>query len=81
MRKPYFLIVLFFVSSSFAQPAHYTVADAHSHNDYEQKVPFWTAYDKGFGSIEEQIVKREKAVLKKLAKKHNMQVIDSQTAV
>jgi alkaline phosphatase len=26
--------------------------DVHSHNDYEQKAPFWTAYDSGCSSIE-----------------------------
>lgn len=30
----------------------YTTAQAHSHNDYEQKKPFWEAYDQQFGSIE-----------------------------
>jgi len=40
---------------AYAQPQKYTVANAHSHNDYEQKVPFWMAYDAGFGSIEADI--------------------------
>jgi alkaline phosphatase len=30
----------------------YTVADAHSHNDYKNNIPFYRAYEKGFGSIE-----------------------------
>src|SRR5690606_22966752 len=30
----------------------YTSAQAHSHNDYEQKRPFWEAYEQQFGSIE-----------------------------
>lgn len=38
-----------------AQPKQYTVANAHSHNDYEQPTPFWTAYNEGFGSIEADI--------------------------
>ena len=38
-----------------AQPSAYTVSQAHSHNDYEQAVPFWTAYREGFGSIEADI--------------------------
>ena len=33
----------------------YSVANAHSHNDYEQKIPYWMAYDAGFGSIEADI--------------------------
>jgi alkaline phosphatase len=34
---------------------HYTIANTHSHNDYEQRTPFWIAYDAGFGSIEADI--------------------------
>lgn len=30
----------------------YSVAQAHSHNDYEQARPFWEAYEQRFGSIE-----------------------------
>jgi alkaline phosphatase len=41
--------------SSFAQPKKYTVANAHSHNDYENPVPFFTAYRARFGSIEADI--------------------------
>lgn len=41
--------------SLLSQPAIYTVGNAHSHNDYEQKVPFLTAYNEGFGSIEADI--------------------------
>jgi purine-nucleoside phosphorylase len=37
--------------------------------------------EQGTKKYEEQIVKREKAALKKLAKKYNMQVVDSLTAV
>lgn len=38
-----------------AQPLTYTVANAHSHNDYEQKQPFYLAYEEQFGSIEADI--------------------------
>ena len=38
-----------------AQPAVYTVANAHSHNDYEQAHPFYAAYELGFGSIEADV--------------------------
>ena len=38
-----------------AQPQKYTAANTHSHNDYEQSVPFWTAYNADFGSIEADI--------------------------
>lgn len=38
-----------------AQPSTYTVANLHSHNDYEKPFPFWEAYNQGFGSIEADI--------------------------
>ncbi|HXB06351.1 MAG TPA: hypothetical protein VNW04_04530 [Puia sp.] len=38
-----------------AQPLHYTVANTHSHNDYEQQAPFWAAWQQQFGSIEADI--------------------------
>src|SRR5215831_13042907 len=44
-----------FSMKAFCQPLHYTVSNAHSHNDYENAVPYWTAYNAGFGSIEADI--------------------------
>ena len=41
--------------ASTAQPLHYTVANTHSHNDYEQAAPFWAAWQQRFGSIEADI--------------------------
>jgi hypothetical protein len=38
-----------------AQPKKYTTANAHSHNDYEQAKPFFSAYAQQFGSIEADI--------------------------
>ena len=35
--------------------AQYTVQNAHSHNDFANRVPFWTAYNARFGSIEADI--------------------------
>lgn len=51
------------VFSLQAQPATYTVSNAHSHNDYEQKVPFWLAYNEGFGSIEADIFLRQDSLV------------------
>ncbi len=34
---------------------NYSVANAHSHNDYMQDVPFWDAYYAHFGSIEADV--------------------------
>ena len=55
MSKIFGLLLIFFVASTNAQPLFYTVNNAHSHNDYEQKFPFWLAYNQGFGSIEADI--------------------------
>jgi alkaline phosphatase len=43
------------VAAVTAQPLSYSMANTHSHNDYEQPVPFWMAYQEGFGSIEADI--------------------------
>jgi alkaline phosphatase len=50
-----FVLVLSTATHVFAQPQHYSVDNAHSHNDYEQRIPFWMAYNAGFGSIEADI--------------------------
>lgn len=34
---------------------NYNVSNAHSHNDYEQELPFWQAYYANFGSIEADV--------------------------
>ena len=44
-----------FSSWLFAQQRNYSVSNAHAHNDYEHPVPFYTAYNAGFGSIEADI--------------------------
>jgi hypothetical protein len=54
MKKLLFLIG-FSYTATFAQPASYTTANAHSHNDYEQTMPFHSAYNAQFGSIEVDI--------------------------
>ncbi|HEY4327783.1 MAG TPA: hypothetical protein VGN20_27625 [Mucilaginibacter sp.] len=56
--KKIFGVIFFFTSllnikiAANAQIKTYTVADAHSHNDYNNSMPFYRAYNKGFGSIE-----------------------------
>lgn len=55
-----FLTWLISVSVGQAQTGiAYSRAQAHSHNDYEQTIPFWQAYDQGFGSIEADIYARD----------------------
>jgi alkaline phosphatase len=41
-----------FCLALMAQPAAYSTANAHSHNDYEKLAPFNGAYKAGFGSVE-----------------------------
>jgi len=55
MKKIFLIILIAYVINASAQPQTYTVANAHSHNDYENPVPFHTAYNAGFGSIEADI--------------------------
>lgn len=50
--KPLLLFLLFPCMHVFAQPAVYTTANAHSHNDYQQSAPFFSAYNLQYGSIE-----------------------------
>lgn len=63
MKFVYYCFFLFFAQNALTQPVHYTVANAHSHNDYEQRVPFWAAYNAGFGSIEADIFFRDSHLL------------------
>ena len=53
----FFLIICLslFSIQSFSQVKNYTVANAHAHNDYMHPVPFYTAYNAGFGSIEADV--------------------------
>lgn len=53
--------VLFFIGSVATlvscnrSQQDYTVANAHSHNDYKNSIPFYRAYNAGFGSIEADV--------------------------
>jgi alkaline phosphatase len=55
LNKLLLLLSFLITTASFAQPTSYSVANAHSHNDYEQPVPLFTAYNARFGSIEADI--------------------------
>jgi len=48
-------VLLIAMASCNKPPGVYTVADAHSHNDYENSIPFYRAYNAGFGSIEADV--------------------------
>ncbi|CAN5655551.1 hypothetical protein BH11BAC5_BH11BAC5_34010 [soil metagenome] len=58
-----FFLVIGCSTLLFAQPAFYTVANAHSHNDYNQHSPYFQAYTEGFGSIEADIHLRNGALI------------------
>lgn len=49
------MAMLVFTLPAKAQTGKYSVKNAHSHNDYEQKNPFFDAYNHGFGSIEADV--------------------------
>ena len=51
----FFACLTFTSINVFAQQKTYTVADAHAHNDYIHPVPFYTAWNAGFGSIEADV--------------------------
>ena len=64
MKSGIFTILLAMVIGGLqAQPGVYTASNAHSHNDYEQKTPFWLAYNEGFGSIEADIFLRQDSLV------------------
>ena len=58
MNRILSLLLLLTVTSAIAQPAAYTVGNLHSHNDYEKQLPYWEAYNNGYGSIEADIFLR-----------------------
>tara|TARA_R110002050_G_scaffold286468_3_gene436929 strand:+ start:14752 stop:16551 length:1800 start_codon:yes stop_codon:yes gene_type:complete len=49
------LLVLFIASLSSTYSQENEIHKIHSHNDYEQAIPFWTAYTNGISSIEVDI--------------------------
>jgi alkaline phosphatase len=55
MKSLFTFLTFLWALGALAQPAAYTVNNAHSHNDYEQDIPFWMAYHAGFASIEADI--------------------------
>jgi alkaline phosphatase len=56
MKKVLTALFIAWMNMAYAQPFLFTVANAHSHNDYNNPVPFYAAYTEGFGSIEADIL-------------------------
>lgn len=54
---------------AFSQVKKYTVANAHAHNDYEHPLPFYTAFNAGFGSIEADVFPVDGALIVSHSKK------------
>ena len=54
MKNIVIVTILIFIALSSVN-AQYSTLNAHSHNDYVNKVPFWMAYNNHFGSIETDI--------------------------
>ena len=62
--KPILLAALVCLAvGAHSQPNAYTTANAHSHNDYENKSPFFGAYTETFGSIEADIFLRNDSLI------------------
>jgi alkaline phosphatase len=57
MNRKFFLIALGIMSvvAAIAQPAKYTTANLHAHNDYDYNTPFVQAYGLKLGSIEADV--------------------------
>jgi alkaline phosphatase len=55
MVRLFIFFLLAGLAGCISQEQHYTTANAHSHNDYEQKRPFYEAWENEFGSIEADI--------------------------
>jgi len=53
--KKQFIILACFLSLYISGHAQYSTLNAHSHNDYANDIPFWTAYYAGFGSVEADV--------------------------
>jgi alkaline phosphatase len=53
--KTVLFLIFFPCLHVLAQPAVYTTANAHSHNDYQQSSPFYNAYNLEYGSIEADV--------------------------
>jgi len=69
-----FVCIIFISTNAFSQRKKYTVADAHAHNDYMHPVPFYTAWNAGFGSIEADVFPINGVLLVS----HNKQAIQPQ---
>lgn len=52
------LVLLLLAGRNEAQEITYTAGNGHSHNDYEQQRPFYTAYEAGMGSVEADVYLR-----------------------
>jgi alkaline phosphatase len=52
MIRVLFLLFCFFVFFQCVKSENSIKLGIHSHNDYEQDIPFWTAYKNGLNSIE-----------------------------
>lgn len=60
----YLLFIIVFCADLSAQNfSDYSVKNTHSHNDYLQKFPFWSAFYAGFGSIEADVFLRDKTLM------------------
>ncbi|AEV97737.1 hypothetical protein A4D02_16155 [Niastella koreensis] len=57
--KTVLFLIFFPYLHVLAQPAVYTTANCHSHNDYQQSAPFFNAYNLEYGSMEADVYLNE----------------------
>ena len=74
MNKLLLSILLIVSATAQAQQKNYTVGNAHAHNDYLHPIPFYTAWNAGFGSVEADVF----PVDGKLLVAHNKKAIQPQ---
>lgn len=55
IKNLFFWLCILCSANAFSQVRHYTSQNIHSHNDYKQEHPFYTAYNAQVGSMEADI--------------------------
>lgn len=57
------MLLCLLLTQARCQQRTYSVSNAHAHNDYIHPLPFYTAYNAGFGSIEADVFLQEGQLL------------------
>ncbi|RDC62954.1 alkaline phosphatase [Adhaeribacter pallidiroseus] len=57
-----FLVIFILFCTSLQAQIHYTPAQVHAHNDYQQPIPFLNAYSRRVGSMEADVYLKDKVL-------------------